>query len=186
MADSNITKKALAAAFRELMNEIQFSKISVRMICEKCDMNRKSFYYHFKDKYELVNWIFDTEFASADALVEDGSGWETLERVCVYFFDNRSFYKKIFKLDGQNSFVEHCRERLLPHLCEKVTSIMNSSDIPDFYINLFADFVICAVKRWLLDKNPLQPQTFVSLLKNLIESGAVYVCRSTIGNQDKE
>ena len=24
-------------------------------------MNRKSFYYHFKDKYDLVNWIFDTE-----------------------------------------------------------------------------------------------------------------------------
>ena len=64
MADSNITKRALAEALKELMEEKSFSKISVADICGKCNMNRKSFYYHFKDKYDLVNWIFDTEFIS--------------------------------------------------------------------------------------------------------------------------
>ena len=62
MADSNITKKALATALKDLMSEMSFEKITISDICEKCDMNRKSFYYHFKDKYDLVNWIFDTEF----------------------------------------------------------------------------------------------------------------------------
>lgn len=57
MADSNITKRALAAALKELMEQKPFSKINVADICEKCGMNRKSFYYHFKDKYDLVNWI---------------------------------------------------------------------------------------------------------------------------------
>ena len=47
MADSNITKKALATAFKELMEERPFEKINVGDICEKCEMNRKSFYYHF-------------------------------------------------------------------------------------------------------------------------------------------
>lgn len=61
MADSNITKKALANALRELMEEEPFDKIQVAHIFEKCNMNCKSFYYHFKDKYDLVNWIFDTE-----------------------------------------------------------------------------------------------------------------------------
>jgi len=65
MPDSNITKKALAMAMKELMEQIPFSKISVSDICEKCGMNRKSFYYHFKDKYDLVNWIFDVEFFQA-------------------------------------------------------------------------------------------------------------------------
>lgn len=62
MADSNITKQALAGALKELIEEQSFEKISVSDICEGCGMNRKSFYYHFKDKYDLVNWIFDTEF----------------------------------------------------------------------------------------------------------------------------
>ena len=62
MADSNITKRALASALKGLMEELPFDKINVAHICERCDMNRKSFYYHFRDKYDLVNWIFDTEF----------------------------------------------------------------------------------------------------------------------------
>ena len=61
-ADSNLTKRALAAAMKELMEQMPFSKISVSDIAEQCGMNRKSFYYHFKDKYDLVNWIFDMEY----------------------------------------------------------------------------------------------------------------------------
>ena len=58
MADSNITKNALATSLKKLMREKPFEKISVSDICDDCGMNRKSFYYHFKDKYDLVNWIF--------------------------------------------------------------------------------------------------------------------------------
>ena len=49
MADSNITKRALAGALRELMMDVPLDKIRVAHICERCDMIRKSFYYHFKD-----------------------------------------------------------------------------------------------------------------------------------------
>ena len=61
MSGSLVTKQALANSLKELMNTQGFSKISVKDIVEKCGMNRKSFYYHFKDKYDLVNWIFYTE-----------------------------------------------------------------------------------------------------------------------------
>ena len=61
MADSNITKNALAAAMKKLMREKKLSKISIADICGECGMNRNSFYYHFRDKYDLVNWIFYTE-----------------------------------------------------------------------------------------------------------------------------
>ena len=62
MADSNITKNALAVSMKKLMEKKPFSKISVGDICEDCGMNRKSFYYHFRDKYDLVNWIFYVDF----------------------------------------------------------------------------------------------------------------------------
>ena len=44
MADSNITKKALSNALKELLQEQSFEKITVSDICDKCRMNRKSFY----------------------------------------------------------------------------------------------------------------------------------------------
>jgi AcrR family transcriptional regulator len=58
MSDSNVTKNALAASMKKLMKEEPFEKISVSDICSDCGINRKSFYYHFRDKYDLVNWIF--------------------------------------------------------------------------------------------------------------------------------
>ena len=78
MADSNITKHALATALKELMEENPFNKISVANICEKCCMNRKSFYYHFKDKYDLVNWIYDMEFITIVRKKGHITGWNTL------------------------------------------------------------------------------------------------------------
>ena len=47
MPDSSITKQALAAALKSLMREMPFERVSVSHICQKCNMNRQSFYYHF-------------------------------------------------------------------------------------------------------------------------------------------
>ena len=58
MPDSSLTKRALAAAIKDLMKEKPLVKISIADILERCQMNRQSFYYLFRDKYDLVNWIF--------------------------------------------------------------------------------------------------------------------------------
>ena len=91
MADSNITKKALAMALKDLMRETPFEKITITDICEKCDMNRKSFYYHFKDKYDLVVWIFDTEFMAVALKMEYKHPWDKIESICKYFYANQDF-----------------------------------------------------------------------------------------------
>ena len=56
-----ITKRVLADSIRKLMEQRPLAKISVGDIVEECGLNRNSFYYHFKDKYDLVNWIFYTD-----------------------------------------------------------------------------------------------------------------------------
>ena len=61
MAESLITKKALADSLKELTREKTFDKISVKDISEKCGINRQTFYYHFIDKFDLLEWIYKTE-----------------------------------------------------------------------------------------------------------------------------
>lgn len=84
-ADSNLTKRALAAAMKELMEQMPFSKISVSDIAEQCGMNRKSFYYHFKDKYDLVNWIFDMEYLQLSSRQDYAGIWDFLTELCSFF-----------------------------------------------------------------------------------------------------
>ena len=175
MADSNITKRALATALRELMEEVPFDKIQVAHICERCDMNRKSFYYHFKDKYDLLNWIFDTEIIT---FIQGYSGEEKLEQrveaiqdVCNYFYENRDFYRKALKIQGQNSFSEHFREYIMPLLKIRLVYLIEDSE-DDFALNFFTDAVVCTMERWLLDKNCMPPDVFITKLLRLVYQGA--------------
>ena len=91
MADSNITRNAMAAAMKALMKEKKLSKISISDICGACGMNRNSFYYHFKDKYDLINWIFYTEFVSNIHLEEYKDALQLLEDICDYLYQERDF-----------------------------------------------------------------------------------------------
>ena len=55
------TKKMLAAALKEEMGSKPLSKITVSGLVRKCGVNRKTFYYHFTDIYDLLKWMLDEE-----------------------------------------------------------------------------------------------------------------------------
>ena len=177
MADSNITKQALSSALKELMEEQSFERISVSDICERCHMNRKSFYYHFKDKYDLANWIFDTEFIelskshSSDVLKAPRSyeeRWNDFVVVCEYFYENRNFYRRILQVEGQNSFSGHFRDFMYPILKRRVMDIVGQDDVPRMVLDFIVDGFECTIKRWLLDKNGVTADEFVGIIKQLI------------------
>lgn len=68
------TKKAIALALKEVMKTKPLSKITVNEIAEECSINRQTFYYHFQDIQDLVEWICLTE---ADDAIEDNKNYET-------------------------------------------------------------------------------------------------------------
>lgn len=175
MANSNITKQALSTALKELMEEIPFDKIRIADICNRCDMNRKSFYYHFKDKYDLLNWIFDTEFIS---FAEDFSQAEefneyvdAVQNICNYFYENKDFYRKALKTEGQNSFPEHFRSYVVPIMKLRIEHLFGESE-DEFTLNFFTDAAVATIERWLLDKNCMPPDEFVNKLMQIIQQGA--------------
>lgn len=172
MPDSNITKKALAASLKELMEEKPFEKISVGDICEKCQMNRKSFYYHFKDKYDLVNWIFDSGFFRFSSKSSEQSAWEFVGELCGFLYADKDFYRKAFAIKGQNSFSEHFRDFVLPVIAEYLKPVFPDSEIQQFHLNFFSDAFICAIERWLADKDPVSPSEFIELLKSCVTAAA--------------
>ena len=177
MADSNITKRALAAALKSLMAEMPFSKISVGSICDRCDMNRKSFYYHFRDKYDLVNWIFDTEFIALAKQKRFNTSWEFLEELCGFLYDNRDFYCKALQIKGQNSFSDHFREFLLPVIEEYLRPMFPEQALQPFHVNFFGDAFLCAISRWILQRDCVPAHEFVALLKSCVQGVAITAAR---------
>lgn len=173
VADSNITKRALAEALKELMDEMPFAKINISDICGKCNMNRKSFYYHFRDKYDLVNWIFDTEFIAMASHKTFDTGWEFFSELCRFLDADRDFYRRAMQIKGQNSFSDHFREFILPIIAEYMKSYMPGQEIQPFQITFFADALLCAIERWLLSKNAMPADEFSEAIRNCFRSLAL-------------
>lgn len=169
MADSNITKKVLAEAMKKLMQEKDFSKISISDICNLCGVNRKTFYYHFKDKYELVNWIFDIEFISVAKNSDFKNSWESFYSLYRYFEENREFYRRALSVSDYNSFREHFHELLSISFAKKMDRILVNEDIPEkkrnFCAHILSDGIISATERWLTGKENLTADEFCEYLQ---------------------
>ena len=105
MSDSTITKRAIAASLKELTKRKAFDKITIHEITEFCGLNRQTFYYHFKDKYELVDWIYYNETIS---IIMQDLTYENWDQKVLLMLKNmkqdKYFYESTLKLSVESGF----------------------------------------------------------------------------------
>lgn len=168
MPDSSLTKRALAQAIKELMNEKPLVKISIADIGDRCQMNRQSFYYHFRDKYDLVNWIFYTELITELQNSPNKDEYEELKNICRYLYDNRAFYINALKFTGQNSFYEYFGEVIYQLLKAAFNESFGNSDQSDFNAMFYADALRACIFRWLTSGAKMPPDEFVGKIRSAL------------------
>ncbi|MCI5773152.1 MAG: TetR/AcrR family transcriptional regulator C-terminal domain-containing protein [Erysipelotrichaceae bacterium] len=136
MSSSSFTKQMIAQGTKHLVQTMDIEKITVKDIINYCEIARNTFYYHFKDKYDVINWIFYSEITPIIGENHAIDNWSaSLLSLCHYLQDNKAFYIKVLNLQGQNSFTE----------C-----------LMDFYVNLVKDLLINAHADKILDSNQIQ------------------------------
>lgn len=62
---AHLTKRAIEASLKTLLMKKSLDKITVQEIADNCGINRMTFYYHFKDIYDLVEWCLVEDAAKA-------------------------------------------------------------------------------------------------------------------------
>lgn len=68
-----LTKILLAESFKELLIKGSFDKITIKMITDQAGVIRPTFYNYFQDKYEVMEWLLETEvFQHIREMTEDG------------------------------------------------------------------------------------------------------------------
>ena len=73
---SQLTKRALAESLKALLAQKPLSKITISDITAHCGMNRMTFYYHFQDIYDLIDWICQEEGGRALQGRKDYRTWQ--------------------------------------------------------------------------------------------------------------
>ncbi|MBR5974362.1 MAG: TetR/AcrR family transcriptional regulator C-terminal domain-containing protein [Clostridiales bacterium] len=125
-------KDAIKKTFIELLNEMPLSKITVKMIVEKCGINRNSFYYYYQDIPALIEELVKDE---ADALI---SKYDTIDSVET-------------ALRATVSFGEQQRSAIL-HIYNSV-----SRDVFEQYLWKVCDYVISTYAKTLFHDVKIAP-----------------------------
>lgn len=103
---SGFTKKAIIACFGEMLKTTPFDKITVSALVAKCEISSNTFYYHFKDIYDLLEtWMRYT----LSPFVQDMSlQWkEQVKKLLFYMKDNPKTVYHIMNSMSRESLEKH-------------------------------------------------------------------------------
>ena len=94
---SQITKRALEQSLKNLLLQKPITKITINDITEDCGINRMTFYYHFKDIYDLVEWSCEEDARKA---IEGNKTYGTWEQGFLNVFyavrENKPFILNVY------------------------------------------------------------------------------------------
>ena len=95
---SQVTKRALEASLKHLLLQKPLNKITINDIAEDCGINRMTFYYHFKDIYDLVEWCCEEDASRALAGKKTYETWQQgLLQIFEAVQDNKPFILNVYR-----------------------------------------------------------------------------------------
>ena len=147
----------LAESLKELAITKPIDKITIKEITDKAGVIRPTFYNHFQDKYELLEWITENElFVPVEPLLSDGMLKECITFMLTTMEKEKEFYKRAVQLEGQNSFNE-IFNRCVAKAVTKYIDVEAIASVADYkWLNkeLVADFLAHSISwvtiQWLI------------------------------------
>lgn len=117
---SQVTKRALEQSLKNLLLQKSLTKITVKDITEDCGINRMTFYYHFKDIYDLVEWAC---LEDARKALEEKKTFDTWQQGFLQIFEavqaNKPFIINVYRCVHREQ-VECYLKPLVEHLLLEV------------------------------------------------------------------
>lgn len=150
------TKITIVDSFKNLCISKEINKITISDITNYCKLNRNTFYYHFKDVYDLIEWILKSEITNVLTSVDINNIEKLLNTVFDYVDDNRKFLKSVYKAFDRDNL----RKLLYPYfygtlnnIVEEygIDKILNDEGFKTFAINFYTDGIAQSIVNYIQD-----------------------------------
>lgn len=179
------TKKKLASSLKKFMTVKSLNKISVTDIIKDCNLNRKTFYYHFENIYDLLKWILEEEaievvkkfnmmidYEEAILFVIDYIEKNSHILVCAYDSLGREEMKRFL----YNDFIEIIR--VVIDETEKELKIEVSQDFKMFICNFYTEALAGMIINWFKEKKNTNKEQVIEYLLITLRSSIPVVLKN--------
>ncbi len=148
------TKEALGAALKKMMCVKPIGKITVKDLVELCGVNRQTFYYHFDDVYDLLEWVFEEDANRVLPQKVVYEHWrEDVLSFMGYLQENSSFTLNVYNSNSRFYMLRYLRGKLAE--CIRSFTVIVSEDYNierqdfEFVVEIYADLAIGFISYWL-------------------------------------
>lgn len=159
---AEITKLWIANKMRELMKYKSIDKIRVTEICKAAGIERPTFYYHFKDKYDLVAWIFFQEAYDTDVI-----SVESAARAMSRMKNDMIFYKRAYEDTTQNALWKYMLEYFVKRYTDLAKEKLGISILDtqlSYSIRFYCMGAVGMTQEWVMEDNITSAETIVVMM----------------------
>ena len=175
---SQTTKRALAASLKTLLLQKPLNKITINDIAEDCGISRMTFYYHFKDIYDLVEWICVEDAAQA---LDGKKTYDTWQEGFLNIFqavlDNKPFIMNVYRAVGRERVEQYLNplvHSLVLGVVEEKSAGMTVSQADKDFIAYFYEYAFIGVLlAWINENMKDDPAVIVERTSKLIHGNIV-------------
>ena len=179
---SQVTKRALEQSLKNLLLKKPLTKITVGDITDDCGINRMTFYYHFKDIYDLVEWSC---LEDAKMALEEKKTYNTWQQGLLQIFkavqENKPFILNVYRCVHREQVEKYLQplvdQLLLNVINEEAAGITVRDEDKQFIAQVYSYILIGLMLDWIKDDMREDPQQIVEKLSKLIK-GSVSVALS--------
>ena len=167
---SQVTKRALEASLKHLLLQKPLSRITVTDITEDCGINRMTFYYHFKDIYDLVEWCCQEDAGRALAGKKTYETWQQgLLQIFEAVRDNKPFILNVYRSVSREqveTYLYKVTYALLDGVVEEQARGMSvRQEDRAFLATLYQYMFVGLMLDWIKSDMKEDPQAIVSRLE---------------------
>lgn len=170
---SQVTKRALEASLKNLLLKKPLSKITINDITEDCGINRMTFYYHFKDIYDLVEWSCAEDAKKA---LEGKKTYDTWQQGFLQIFeavlDNKPFIINVYRSVSREQveiYLYKLTYNLLIGVVNERSAEMNiREDDKEFIANFYKYAFVGVMLDWVKNDMKEDPKKIVDRLSTLM------------------
>lgn len=139
---AQFTKTAIIESFLRLLETRSIEKTTVKDIVEDCGVNRKTFYYYFKDIYDLTESVFRY---SLEEFARVHTQTATSQQIVLDFFDMIYDYKRVimhvFNSPDSQIFENYLYEVLSKLMLASIREKLKDSGVTEGDIALMSDML---------------------------------------------
>lgn len=174
------TKALLTHSLSSLMETKNIKDITVKELCEYADINRGTFYLHYKDIYDMLETIenelmeqLEQIFINHDSKDEDNFPYPIFLEIFKLIDNNSELCQVLIGPNGDIAFIMKIRE-LFRNQCIESWICLNSPKLIPKY-EYFSNFIIygCVglIENWLLMGKKETPEEMADLVTKLVSTG---------------